>query len=224
MRGLFRLFLGKTWLMFKIVYGSLVVVIVSLSRQARDLFLRVVYGSWWFSTLAAYRKSTSLTMLHRLVLSYRATNRWWVQRKIVKRGLTLDEFKFVFEGADSWVLVSVATSRFLSPDVVDFLLTQDKSMGGPVYHAASNALVSAERLREFVAVTGEEHAMDVLRNPNVPLDVLARFAASDDETLANRAFCWVDALTEDELEAGLMGLGVGEFVGLPRNWVLKALV
>lgn len=188
------------------------------------LFLRAVYGSWWFSTLAARRKSTSLAMLHSLVLSYRATNRWWVQRKIVQRGLTLDEFKFVFDGADSWVLVSVATSRCLSPEVVDFLLTQDKQSGGPVYHAASNGLLSADRLREFVAATGEEHAMDVLRNPNVPLDLVALFASSEDNTLANRALTWFDCFTDEEFEAGLVELGVGEFVGLPRNWVLKALV
>lgn len=210
--------------MFNTVCSKLVIVVVSLSRQVKYLFLRILYGSWWFSTLAAYRKSTSLTTLHRLVLSYRATNRWWVQRKIVKRGLSLDEFKTVFDGADVWVLVSVATSRFLTPECVEFLLAEDNESGGPVYHAVSNSLVSAERLREFVAVTGEEHAFDVLRNPNVPLDVLARFGSSEDSRLRNQALGWVDAFTDEEFEAGLTDLGLREFVGLPRDWVLKVLV
>lgn len=183
---------------------------------------RMVYNSWLFNKLVIRNPATSLVTLNRLVCSYRDTSRFKVHRRVVDRGLTLDEFKTVFSGADVWVLDDVGAYSGTSLEQVEFLLTGEACGGRPVFRAAENRLLSAERLRELVASPGgEAFAVGVIHNPNVPFDLLLRFAGSSDVALAYHVKVLLEGLSDDVFAARLRAAGFPEFVGLPRDWVVQ---
>lgn len=189
----------------------------------KTAFTRMFYNSWLFDVLVVRNPATSLEKLNRVVCSYRNIGKYRVHRKIVDRGLSLAEFKVVFAGADAWVLDDVGAYANTSVECVEFLLTDEDFAGAPLFWTAANPVLSAERLRELASVTGERLACGMVDNPNVPFDVLLRFAGSSDESLASLVQARLADFDDAQFESELRGSGLSEFVGLPRAWVIQAV-
>lgn len=190
----------------------------------KTVVTRMFYNSWLFDFLVVRNPATSLETLNRVVCSYHNIDRYRVHRKIVDRGLSLDDFKVVFAGADAWVLDDVGVYANTSVECVEFLLMDVEFSGGrPLFWTAANPVLSAERLRELASVTGERLAWGMVDNPNVPLDVLLGFAGSSDESLASYVLEGLAGFDDERFESELRRVGLSEFVGLPRGWVIQVV-
>lgn len=120
------------------------------------------------------------------------------------------------------VQLTIAYSDRIGMERVERFLESDAS--GLRKTAATNPLLSSEKLRELAAGTDDFYTkMGIAQNPNTPLDVLAKFLKDEDTMLVSDTNFMLNLMEEDDFLSKLKELGVEEWAEYPRAWVLKAL-
>lgn len=120
----------------------------------------------------------------------------------------------------SEVRIALAMNPALSLDLVEQLLEDEyPSVRG---HAAANPVVPVNRLQELADSTDLSTRRGVAQNKSAPFDVLVKLI--NDCYHPNYAWNSLIWLSDEAFQSGLEENGLEDWVGLPRDWVLKTLM
>lgn len=133
------------------------------------------------------------------------------------------ELSFLALDPDQFVRASVACN-VNTPFTWVEVLVKDKF---PLVRraAVTNPIFDADKLREIWDSFQDDDGVKtgLIQNPNTPLDVFASLAKDEDFTIVSNALSAVENWSEDEWVRKLVEVDGGQWVGYPRNWVLKVL-
>lgn len=119
----------------------------------------------------------------------------------------------------SEVRAALAENPALSLELLERLLADEDSLVRN--NAAANPGLPVKRLLELTESGDHATRSGVAANRSAAFDVLIRLL--NDKFLSNRARNRLVRLSDEAFHAGLTETGLSHFIGLPRDWVLKAL-
>lgn len=140
---------------------------------------------------------------------------------LVNPNYPIESLLILLEEEDGFYRKSIAMNPALPREILEELIRDSDAVVRQ--SAALNSSWSSERL-ESLAVTGDEWVRSgVVDNPNVALGTLLKLLSDEEPAISITVSRVLKKMDDEAFQAGLVEAELQHMVGLPREWVMKAL-